>query len=237
MIFQGWYLPQTYQYQFQHDFEELFIPNPDGSVLNALHFKAENPKGVILYFHGNAGHLQRWGELTTYLVDRDYDLFIMDYRGYGKSTGDITESILYEDAQRCYDRVAGQYKPQEIIIYGRSLGTGMASWLASENPASQLILETPFYSLADVARYRFPIFPVEKLLRFDLPNYKHLADIDMPLTIFHGTDDFVVPFSSGKKLADSLNGKDLRFITIEGGGHSNLVTFKAYQDGLDEVLK
>ena len=237
MIFQGWYLPESHVYQFTHEFEEIFIDNPDGSKINAIHFKAQNPKGVILYFHGNAGHLQRWGEITGYLVDKGYDLFIMDYRGYGKSTGEIDESSLYEDAQRCYDHIAAAYEASRIYIYGRSLGTSMATKLAINNPTPHLILEAPFYSLADVAKYRFPIFPVEKLLKFELSNFKHLSEVEHPITIFHGTEDFVVPFDSGKKLADSFESKKVNFITIEGGGHSNLADFDTYQQELDLILK
>lgn len=237
MIFHPWDLPQDHTYEFQHDFEELFLRTEEDAVINALHFKAENSKGVILYFHGNAGHLQRWGAITSHLIDKGYDLFIIDYRTFGKSKGELSEEALYHDAQFCYDYLVEKYATEDIIIYGRSLGSGVASKLASENKASHLILESPFYSLADVAKTRFPIFPVERLLKYELPNYKNLQKVDYPITIFHGTSDFVVPYSSGEKLKESLNGKEVKLITIEGGGHSDLSTFSEYHEGVKEILQ
>lgn len=158
LIFLPTPLEQEYVFKFEHDFEEVFLSAADGAVINALHFKANDPKGIVLYFHGNAGNLSRWGEITGFFVDLDYDVFVMDYRTYGKSTGDLSEQVLYDDAQMCYDHVLKHYKASDISIYGRSLGTGMATFLASKNEARQLILETPFTACPMWPRADFPFF-------------------------------------------------------------------------------
>jgi len=103
VLFRPTVLAQDYEYNFNHNFEELFLKPDAEAVINALHFKAENPKGVIIYFHGNAGDLSRWGIITEYFVEKNYDVLVMDYRTFGKSTGTLSESALYKDAQFCYD--------------------------------------------------------------------------------------------------------------------------------------
>ena len=103
MLFLPTTLPQDHTYSFKHNFEELFLTADDGAVLNGIHFKLEEPKGVILYFHGNAGDLQRWGTITSYFVEKNYDVVVMDYRTYGKSTGDRSEEAFYSDGQLFYN--------------------------------------------------------------------------------------------------------------------------------------
>lgn len=228
-------LEQDYQYQFHHSFEELFFETEADAKINALHFKAENPKGVILYFHGNAGNLSRWGEITEYFVGMDYDVLVMDYRTYGKSTGKLSEAALNHDAQYCYDYLLKQYSENEIILYGRSLGTGMAAYLASIYNPKELILETPYFSISDVAKHRFPMFPVETLLKYKFPTFEYLPKATCPITIIHGTEDSVVPFKSGKKLSE-LAIKHLNFIAVEGGNHNNLVDFETYHSTIKNVL-
>lgn len=229
-------LAQDYQYDFNFPFEELFLKTDQDATINALHFKAKNPQGVILYFHGNAGDLSRWGTITEFFVEKNYDVFIMDYRSYGKSEGPLSEAAFYNDAQFCYDYLLKQYPEDKITLYGRSLGTGLASYLVSKNSPKQLILETPYYSIQDVAESRFPLFPVGRLLKYHFPTYQYLPSANCTITIFHGTDDNLVPFSSGKKLSE-LEVEDLNFVTIEGGGHNNLIEFTDYHNTIDKVLK
>lgn len=236
LIFRPTTLPQDFTFSFSNPFEELFLKAEDGAVINAIHFKTENPKGVILYFHGNAGNLSRWGKITEFFVEKDYDVLVMDYRTYGKSTGKLSEQALYKDAQMCYDYVLERYKESEIIIYGRSLGTGMATYLASNNNPKQLILETPFYSLADVAKGRFSLFPTKKLLKYDFPSYKYVQDVNCPISVFHGTYDGIIPYASGIKLFNSMNQKDKMFFTIENGEHNNLIEFEEYQNYIQKIL-
>ncbi len=237
LIFLSTKLPIDHVFSFSQPFEEIFLTSKDGAKLNAVHFKQEKPKGLILYFHGNAGDLSRWGTIATFFVGKQYDVIIMDYRTYGKSTGKLSESALHEDAQLFYDYALKKYDEQFITLYGRSLGTGIAIRLASNNKPSKLILETPFYSLMDVAKERFPFLPVKWLLQYKLLSFKYVGDISCPITVFHGTNDDVVPYESGKRLFVSIPNHDKKMYTIEGGEHNNLVQFKAYLKGVQEVLK
>lgn len=237
LLFLPTVLKQDYQFQFNHNFEELNLETDDGAKLNAIHFKVENPKGVILYFHGNAGDLSRWGLVAEYFVEKQYDVLIMDYRSFGKSTGKLSEAVFYSDAQLFYDYLKKQYDEKDITLYGRSLGTGITTCLASKNNPKQLVLETPYYSILDVAKDRFSIFPVEKLLKYEFPSYKFIKDVSCPIAIFHGTNDEVVPYQSAKKLFEVSPEKLAKLVTIKGGNHGNLSAFDVYHHHIDNMLK
>ncbi|MBT8246109.1 MAG: alpha/beta hydrolase [Winogradskyella sp.] len=229
-------LEQDYQFEFNYPFEELFFKTGDDALINALHFKAETPKGVILYFHGNAGDLSRWGKITEYFVGLNYDVLIIDYRTYGKSIGKLSEAAFYKDAQLCYDYLLKSYSVNDITLYGRSLGTGIASYLASNNKVKQLILETPYYSIEDVAKSRFPFFLVKRLLKYKFPTYKYLPNTNCEISIIHGRADNIVPYESGKKLLE-LDIPNLSFYTVENGNHNNLIEFEAYHQAIKTILK
>lgn len=231
-IFLPTVLEQDYKYTFNNDFEEVFLKTDSAAVINAIHFKVKNPKGVILYFHGNAGDLSRWGEIASYFTKFNYDVFVIDYRTYGKSTGPLSEKAMYHDAQFCYTYLKARYSENDIILYGRSLGTGVATFIASENNPKQLLLETPYYSLVDVAKYRFPMFPVTKLMSYTFPTYKLMNTVYCPILIIHGTEDKVVPMSSGKKLYQSINSESCTFIEIQGASHNNIIDYPEYHQAI-----
>ncbi|SDB55031.1 hypothetical protein SAMN03097699_2071 [Flavobacteriaceae bacterium MAR_2010_188] len=236
LIFRPSKLKKDFKFEFRHNFEEVFLKSSEKSSLNALYFKSENPKGVILYFHGNAGDLSRWGHISEYFVDLDYNVFVIDYRTYGKSKGKLSEQALYDDAQFSYDYLLKTYSEDQIIIYGRSLGTGIATYLASNNTPKRLLLETPYYSLVDVAQFRFPLFPVRRMLKYKIPTFQYIENVRCPIDIIHGTLDIVVPLSSGKKLYENAPKDSSSMTIVKGGGHNNLVTFEAYQNWINEVL-
>lgn len=236
IIFLPTNLPQEFVHNFSEPFEEFFIDADDGGRLNGLHFKQENPKGVILYFHGNAGDLARWGEIATFFSKKNYVVIIMDYRTYGKSTGKLSEEALFKDAQLFYDYALTHYNENQLRVYGRSLGAAIATQVASKNKPAKLILETPFYNLLEVAKARFPVLPVKWLLKYKFESNKYITNVNCPITIFHGTDDKVVPYDSGKKLFSQALG-DKTFITVDGGGHNNLISFNAYTEAIDAVLE
>lgn len=237
LIFLPTLLQQEHVYEMEHPFEEIFITTDDNSRLNALHFKVENPKGVILYFHGNAGNLQRWGQITSFFVDKKYDVLVMDYRGYGKSTGKKSMEKLYDDANLWYDYVKKQYSESSITVYGRSLGTTFATFVASKNNPKNLILESPFYSIVEVAKSRFPFLPVKSLLHYKFPTYIFINQVSCSITIYHGTEDSVIAFEQGKKLFNSIQQDAKQFISIQQGGHNDLVVFEEYLLTMDAVLE
>ncbi len=236
ILFRPTVLNQTHVFKFSHPFEELFLKTDDNAVINTLHFKAEEPKGVILYFHGNAGDLSRWGKITEYFVDKNYDVLLMDYRTYGKSTGALSEHALYSDAQMCYDYLKDSYDEKDISIYGRSLGTGIGTYIAANNNPKQLILETPYYSIVDVAKYRFPLFSVEQMLHYKLPTNEFIQKVTCKISMLHGTDDYVVPFKSGEKLFNVAPQNLTSFTRIENGSHNDLIKFDSYHSIIEEIL-
>lgn len=235
LLFMATKLEQDYQFDFEQDFEELFLKTPDGAVLNLIHFKAENPKGAIVYYHGNMGDNSRWGELVQPLMKYNYDIYLMDYRGYGKSTGTRSSSKMYSDAELVYKQARAQFRANDIVLFGRSLGAAFATYVASRQPSSQLILETPFYSLRNIVEPLYPFFPVKKLLEFHLPSFQYLPQVNSPILILHGTRDKVVPFENGQML-DSLS-KQSQLIVIKGGRHNNLADYDYYWKALDRCFE
>jgi len=234
-------IPKDFKFQFKYPFEEVFLKvNKDQHDLeiHGLHFKSSQTKGVILYFHGNAGSLIGWGEIAEDFADLGYDVLIMDYRGYGKSDGKPGLPALYDDALLSYNYLLEQYKPEEIILLGRSLGTGISAQLASKVKAKMLILETPYYSLSEVAQHYFPILPVKLINRFPLNTYRYLQNINLPVFIIHGTKDQVVPYSSGEKLWLFLQQKNrqVEMITIPDGTHNDLAGFPHYWQEMQRIL-
>jgi hypothetical protein len=215
----------------------LFLETEDGARLNALHFNAENPKGIIIYFHGNAGDLSRWGEITSHFLNYNYDVLVMDYRTYGKSTGEMSEENLYSDAQLFYDHIKKSFKEENIVVYGRSIGTGLASYIASNNSPNKLILETPFYNLTEAAKNRIPILPIQYLLKYQFPSNEFILNVKCPVLIYHGKKDRVVPYKSGVKLSKLVQKKALTFISIPEGEHNNLMSFGKYDEALEKFLK
>ena len=229
-------VPANTKYTFPQRFKEIYLPTPDGATIHALHFRSSQPKGVILYFHGNTGSLRSWGYLASDLLLYDYDVLMPDYRSFGKSTGKLSQTALYQDAQLTYNYLKKEYPENKIIIFGRSVGTGVATKLAADNNARLLILETPFYNFADVAKTHYSFLPASLLLRYTFRSDKFLSKVSCPVFIFHGTADEVVPFSSGLKLARLLH-KPENLIVIEGGGHNNLSLFAVYKQALQRILK
>ncbi|MDH7445804.1 alpha/beta hydrolase [Aquimarina sp. 2201CG14-23] len=236
IIFQPKKLPTSHIFQFDHPFEEFFIETKDGERLNAIHFKNKNPKGVILYFHGNRGSLSKWGRITSFFAKKQYDVIVMDYRSYGKSTGSITEENLYEDAQLFYEYTLKKYKENQIIIYGRSLGTGIATKIASTNQPANLILETPYNTLEEVTSHWLPMFPVKNILKYKFTSNEYIKKVTCDITIYHGTDDGVVPYASGRRLFENIQTPKKRMISIEGGTHNDLIEFDEYIETIDQTL-
>lgn len=236
LIFFPQKLAIDHQFHFAGDFEEKFFQVDEETMVHALHFFSKNPKGVILYFHGNAGALDNWGEVADDFVKMNYDVLISDFRGFGKSTGKISEAGFYQDAQMMYDALLKKYDTSQIIIYGRSLGSGVAVDLAAKNKAQQLILETPFANFADLAQNRFKIFPVKALLKFRFSNKDKLEKIDYPIHIFHGTNDQVIPYQHAKELKSVLK-TGSTFTTIKLGNHNNLFTFQEYWTKIKAILR
>ncbi|NND63197.1 MAG: alpha/beta hydrolase [Flavobacteriaceae bacterium] len=236
LIFLPSELPLDHEYSFDIPFEELWLTHPDGAQLNALHFKSENPKGIVLYFHGNSGDLDRWGSIAGSFTKFNYDVLVMDYRTYGKSSGNLGEKPMYEDAALFYKKAAELFPEDQIIVYGRSLGTTFATFVASENKPGKLLLETPFYSLSSLVKDRYWFVPVNTLLRYKFPTNKYILEVNCPIVIFHGTEDGIVPYKHGVQLHETLPKSQSKLLTIEGGSHNNLIDFEIYRAAIQHEM-
>lgn len=233
------FLPQKidkeYKFNFNQHFEELNIEVTDGVNVNGLLFKVNNSKGLIYYLHGNAGSLQSWGQVAKTYTDLNYDVFILDYRGYGKSEGSIqSQDQLYNDNQIVYDRLKQEYNEEDIIILGYSIGTGLASKLASTNAPKQLILQAPYYNLPDLMKQQFSFIPTF-LLKYKFSTDEYLKDCQMPITIFHGNRDQVIDYNSALKLKEDFH--QINLITLKSQGHNGMTYNKDYIQMLTHILK
>jgi alpha-beta hydrolase superfamily lysophospholipase len=226
LIFYPEFIRDDFHYPFKADFKELNLKSDDASI-NCLHFKTNNSKGIILYFHGNSGSLDTWGLLGEDFVKTGFDFFIFDYRGYGKSKGPKSEEAFHKDCQVVYEHVKKSYPEKDIIVYGRSLGSGFATKVAANNNPKSLILETPYYNFTTVAKHHFPFLPIGFILRWNIQTDKWITKVKCPILIFHGTKDEVIPYKQAIKLKDLLKKEDT-FITIEGGTHNNMPSYPEY---------
>lgn len=229
-------LEQGYEFKFNQKFEELNIKMDDGKLLNGLLFKADRSKGLIFYLHGNAGNLSSWGNVAETYTDLNYDIFIIDYRGYGKSEGEINgEEQLFKDNQIVYNKLKKGYSEDNIILLGYSIGTGMAAKLASTNNPKKLILQAPYYSLTDMMTQRFPIVPTF-LLKYKFATNEYLDNCNMPVIIFHGNQDEVIDYGASLRLKEYFKPEDT-LITLDGQGHNGMTKNSDYLKALKEVLQ
>ena len=236
LIFNPEKLSDKYKFVFEIPFEEIEYETKDGNIINALLFKAENSKGIVYYHHGNAGSLDSWGNRAIDFTGRGYDILMYDYRGYGKSSGRIkNEKMLYNDALMIYKKLLYDYKERDVIVYGVSLGTGIAAEIANYNHPKILILETPYYNFYDVSKFHYPYLPNSILLNYHFRTNKFLPKIESPIYLFHGTEDETVPYNSSERLEKLSD--NIKLLTIKDGSHNNLNTFHDYHQWLSEILE
>ena len=225
-------------FQFHYDnqeIEEYNVETRDGAIINGLRFMAKNPRGIVFYLKGNSKSIKGWGKFAVDFTRHGYDVFMVDYRGFGKSTGRRTQKAVKRDLQLVYNQMKEKVSEKYIILYGRSLGSGFATKLASMNNPRMLILDAPYYSLTKMAKKFIPFMPLSLLVKFPMPTYKWLQYVQCPVHIIHGTDDKLIPYKTSVKLS-KIKPEISRLYTIIGGGHKNLNTFESYHKMLDEII-
>tara|TARA_R110002020_G_scaffold35530_16_gene107186 strand:+ start:9669 stop:10526 length:858 start_codon:yes stop_codon:yes gene_type:complete len=230
-------LPKDFNFYYQNQtVSEYNIETRDGAIINGLHFEVEKPLGVVLYLKGNSKSIKGWGKFAVDFTRNSYDVIMIDYRGFGKSTGKRSQKAIKHDLQFIYNKIREKVNEKYIIIYGRSLGSGFATKLASMNNPKMLILDAPYYSLSKVTGRYLPFMPLSIILKYPMPTYKWLKYVKCPIHIIHGTKDKLIPFSSSVKLSQ-INSKLSRLHPIIGGGHKNLNNFESYHRILTEIIK
>jgi alpha-beta hydrolase superfamily lysophospholipase len=228
-------LPQDYVYPFPERFSEVFLP-VDGATLAALHFTQDHAKGVVLFLHGNADTLQSANIAARPFLRQGYDVLLLGYRGYGKSTGALaSENQLLHDTQIAYDYLRRSYDDDQIVLYGRSMGSGPAVYLASVNAPRTLILEAPYVSLEDLIAQKAPYLPMF-LLRYRMHSDERIGAVRCPVYLFHGTLDGLIPFDSSERLSRLITTPH-RVIAVVGAQHHNIPAFPIYEEQLEQILR
>jgi uncharacterized protein len=234
LIFQPTTLPANYQFHFDQRFEEIEVAVP-GGALDALLFRQAAPRGLVFYLHGNGGDLTSWTTGLEFYRRINYDLFMVDYRGYGKSTGRIeSETQLHADVRAAWEAIAPRYRGMPIVIFGRSLGTGLAATLAAQVDPTLVVLVTPFTSLAAAGKRRYPFAP-EFLVKYPLRTDEVIGAVRSPVLLVAGTRDELTPLADSEQL-QALAPAKVELLVVGGAAHNNIHQFPAYIDGLAERL-
>jgi len=197
-VFNPYHLEESYKFQIGTEVE---IPLEEGLTMNAVWQQYDAPKGAILYLHGNRGSNHFGTYQARHMLNRGYDVLIPDYRGYGKTEGEPeSEELLYQDIEKAYQFLTQRYNEENIIVVGYSLGTGMASYIASKYHPKHLVLVAPYTSLTDI-KNKYLWFVPDFILKYHFSNYKNLKKSTCPVSIVHGTADELIAFDHAEKLA------------------------------------
>jgi pimeloyl-ACP methyl ester carboxylesterase len=227
-------LDKDFKYQFAYPHYEFFLDTEDGHLINGLHFQLPKSKGVVFYFKGNTRSIKGWGKYARDFLSKGFDFFVIDYRGFGKSTGRRSERNIELDTQIAYNYLKNHYAESEIVLYGRSIGSGFAASLAASNHPNKLILDSPYYSMYHLAKIFLPFLPIASILNYHILTYQHIQNVKCPIFIIHGTSDKLIPYRHALKLSQ-LNFRS-NLIRIKGGGHNNLPEYSAYHHHIYEIL-
>lgn len=235
-IFKPEKLSQNFEFKYDAPFKEVNFDVAPGVRINGLHFFRENSKGILLYFHGNTRSIKGWAKYARDFYRYNYDVVLVDYRGFGKSTGKRSEEKMMQDMQFVYEHLAVDYGEENLIVYGRSLGSGFAAKLASDNSPRYLILDAPYYNFKKVVERFLPFLPLQIVLRYHLRTDKWIPKIKCHIYIIHGTKDWLIPIRHSEAL-QKLSPRKITLIRIHGGGHNNLSKFDDYHNFIRDILK
>lgn len=213
--------------------EDVDFASADGTRLHGWYASHPTPRAFVLYCHGNGdqvAHLGNW--LRSFADEMHVSVFAFDYRGYGKSEGSPSELGVLADGVAAQRWLAGQagIQPDDVVLYGSSLGGGVVTYLASEVGAKAVIAERTFHSMVDIAAGLYPWLPVRWVMRNRYPSEERIANYQGPWLQLHGDADTLVPLASGKRLFDACPSVDKQFVVIPGMGHSDGAPREFYQE-------
>jgi pimeloyl-ACP methyl ester carboxylesterase len=233
LLFQPEVLDPAYPLATDPDVREAFVERPDAR-LSMLELRLPEPRGVVFYLHGNGGSLRGWFVNRDFWRRTGYDLVMIDYRGYGKSTGRIeAEAQLHEDVAAAWQVVAPRYQGRRVVLFGRSLGTGLAARLAARIQPDLTILASPYRSLEALAREHYPWVP-SAVLRYPLRTDLSIGQITGPVLLLHGERDTLIPPSHSEALLERA--PTARLVRIPGAGHADLQEFDRYLAAITDAL-
>jgi uncharacterized protein len=216
---------------------EMVIRTSDSVDLSGLYFD-NGAKTLIVYFHGNVGALDSWQLINQQLKPLGSNLLMIDYRGYGKSGGKITEEGLFLDAEATYAKAHELgFADSSIVVYGRSIGTGIAVHVAQSKRLRGLILESPYSSIRKLVYQKYWFMLPYFYFPYEFNSCSKAKNIATPTLIVHGTDDRVIPYKYGQELSKCFEPSTMRFVGIEGGKHSDLRYYPRYWVAVDSFLR
>ena len=234
LLFMPQVLPATHRFAASADVHESWVEVP-GARLNALHLRLPRPDGVVFFLHGNAGSLDNWFVNTDFYRQANFDLFMIDYRGYGKSSGRIeSQAQLEADVRAAWATLAPRYAGSKRVIYGRSLGTGLAAGLAAEVQPELTVLVSPYESMAALAGEHYRWVPAA-LLRYPLRTDLALPRIRGPVWMAHGELDTLIPPQHAERLL--ARAPQAQLLRVVGAAHNDVHEFDAYLDSLRTALR
>lgn len=215
--------------------EEVTLWAATGSALYSWYAKARPGKLTILYLHGNGGSVSTRADRYPQFAARGYGVFMLGYPGYGGSEGEPSEQAFVDAAKVAYQYLReSSLEPENIVLFGESLGSSVAVQLAATVPARALVLAAPMNSIREIAEQQYPFVPLKLLLKDPFLTYQHIGAVDMPLLVIHGSADEAIPVDSGRRLYEQAN-QPKTFQLVEGAGHNNLFDF-ALVDLLEKYL-
>jgi fermentation-respiration switch protein FrsA (DUF1100 family) len=220
-------------------YEDVELLTEDKVRLHGWFIPGDNPRGTLLFFHGNAGNISHRLDSIAIFNRMNLDVFIFDYRGYGQSEGQPGEDGTYLDAEAAWFYLveARAVDADEIIVFGRSLGASIAAWLASRHRPAALILESSFSSVPSMAQRLYPFLPVKWLASFSYDTRQYVSRIDCPLLVAHSKQDEIIPYAEGRLVFDTAP-VDKQFLEMRGGHNDGFIaTGKLYSDGLSRFIE
>lgn len=229
-------LPSSFKYNYTFPFEELEFEMKDGGMINGIYFKVPSSRGVVFYLKGNSRSIKGWGKFSKDFLSNGYDFLMVDYRGFGKSRGKRSQKRLFNDSQFMYDWLLERYDEDKIVLYGRSLGSGIAARIASWNNPKLLILDSPYYSFYYNTRRFLFWTPLKWIMRYPIRTNEYLKTVSCPIHIIHGTHDYLIPYKQSEMLC-SLWPEKVKLIPITGAGHNNLQDYPEFYHALFDSLQ
>ncbi|MDW3650111.1 MAG: alpha/beta fold hydrolase [Bacteroidia bacterium] len=234
LIFKPTQLASSYAYTFDIVFEDVHIPVAENIRLHGILFKADSSKGVVLYFHGNKGKLDEIGKGSDFYLKEGLDVLYINYRGYGLSEGKIREEEdLLNDGQAVYDYLADRYGEENILLTGISIGSGIAAYLASQNKPKALLMIAPYASFRSLLQEKMKWVP-PFIWKYTLPSDEFLADVNCPVSIFHGEEDQMIPFHHAQALKNKY--PEITLISFNGYGHTDFLKEEIFRQAYRKAL-
>jgi uncharacterized protein len=225
-----------FDFQLPANDKEVFLKTADGETINGIYITQPGNKKVVLYFHGNGTSLDQWNSIANTILPHGTNLLMIDYRGYGKSTGSFSEEGFYNDAEAGYNYLlTNGYTDSTIFLYGRSLGSGVAVEMALRHKVHGMILESPYTSVIDVAKTHHPYLLPQFLLKYDFNSLSKASQLKIPVLIFHGVQDEVIPVRQAELINSQINSKK-QLLIFKDGNHANLSSYKEYEEALGKFL-